>query len=297
MTDQIQVSQVAELSFARGKVGQRYQLENDEQKADFASNLAAHSVPLTKHNTADCGDERDTVRLADGTTDPATLRERIVPQLFGGLGLATTKALLAADSPIVRDARTFSQAYQTVSELLAELGQEDGGHEDCGASKSVEASVANAIESQLLVPSVQLLVPSYEASTGWLEKNSSSKDARLQSGFYGGWDPQNHYDYLAQKFPQNFSYLKGDEADHETHGHNGSGIFVISQENVGFAKNDFIEDTGRQAFAVTAAKMVEMAQLLDPTEEGRMRIILGYVDDTLHVGAGIVTKDMPVFAS
>ena len=296
-TKQLYVSQIAKMSFARGNVGQRHPLTDEGQKLEFANSLALCTQPITKANTADCGDERRTLRLADGTTDVTFLKQRVVSQLFGGLGLATTKALIAADSPLVKDARSFTQAYMTVSEMLFRLGQEDAAHEDCGASKSVEASVANAIELASLAPSVGLLLPTYNSDSGWLEKNTRTKQARLEDGFYGDWNPQNHQDYVSGKFPQNFSYLEGDEFDPETHGHNGSGVYIVQQPGKGLAKNEFIEATGKQSFAVTAPKMIELAELLDPTKEGRMRILLGFVDDTFHVGAGIVTKDMPVFSA
>jgi hypothetical protein len=109
MLDSVTINQVAQLGFASGKVGQRYPLVTDD--------LRANIVALTKPNTADCGDERLTVSMADGTNDPTLIRNRVAPQLFGGLGLATTKALVAANAVVIRDAKDMWGAYLTVSQL------------------------------------------------------------------------------------------------------------------------------------------------------------------------------------
>ena len=117
-------------------------MSDPEAEANFAVGLAEHTALITIPNTADCGDgERRTIRLANGVSDQTILRERVVSQLFGGLGLATTKALVAANAVIIRDAKSMWDAYEKTSTILAELRQEmhqeDGGHENCGASLSV----------------------------------------------------------------------------------------------------------------------------------------------------------------
>lgn len=289
MTNITPVVEATQLSFARGSAGQRYPLTTDQQKAEFARECDENTFNLTKFNTADCGDDRLTLALADGTTDPAALRNRIVSQLFGGEGLAATKALVAANAVAIRDAKNFTEAYMIVSNMLVDLDEEDGGHAACGASNAVEASVAKAIDFDLLLPTVGLLVPDRGDNGPLLQKNIASKRERLDAGFYGTWDAKNHEDYLASRFPQNFSFLKVDPADHEASGHDGSGLYVITQENVGYRK------TGR-AFGVTVPKMRELAYKLGGSDEERRRILLGFVDDTVHVGSGIVTKNFPVFA-
>lgn len=287
MTSTVQYA--ASLAFATGSVGQRYPLTTAEQRTEFGQECANHTLELTKVNTADCGDERITIRLEDGTKDRLALDARIVPQLFGGLGLATTKALVAANSPIVKDAPTVWEAYRTVSELLVSIGEEDGGHAGCGASGSVERSVAQAIELDAIVPVAALLVPDNGMNTDLLRQNDVAKRQRLESGFFGGWNAQEHEDYLKQRFPQNFSYYKVDPNDHETYGHDGSGLLILTNEKTGYQK------TGR-AFAVSLFKMQQLANLLSGSDEERQRILLGFVADTVDVGAGIVTVDFPVFA-
>jgi hypothetical protein len=129
-----------------------------------------------------------------------------------------------------------------------------------------------------------------------LDKNSLNKRARLDNGFYGSWQSGWHEDYLSTQFPDNFSYVAHDPDEPVAHGHHGSGLYVVTQPGDGFAKNGFIEDTGMEAFCVTLPKMRELAHMLGTTAEERMRIELGFYDDTLHVGAGIVVPEFPVFA-
>jgi hypothetical protein len=283
------VEEVASLSFGRGKVGLRYPLVGNTAVGEFKAELAHDTQELTKANTADCGDERLTVGLADGTTDREVLRSRIVPQLFGGIGLAAAKAAVEADAAFLKDARNFWDAYLKTSDLLVRLGYEDAGHFGCGASGSVESSVAGQIDPEPLSAAVGLLVPDDGGNAALLGKNTVTKRQRLNEGFYGVWNPQDHLDYLNEKFPQNLSTLLEDPQDHETHGHNASGLYVVTRPGHGFRKNG-------KAFAVSLPLMAELAGKLGGSNEERRRILLGFPDDTLHVGAGLVVPGFPVFA-
>jgi hypothetical protein len=127
--------------------------------------------------------------------------------------------------------------------------------------------------------------------------NAQTKHERLLDGFYSDWDPQKHLDYLVSNYPQNTSFLEVDP-EHHAGGHRGRGIYLLDRENVGFAKNAMIADTGEGgAYCVTVAKMRELAYKLGGSDEERAAILIGFLDDTLHVGAGIVVKDMAVFGS
>jgi hypothetical protein len=288
-TMQVAAQYAASLTFARGAVGQRYPLTTDEQKTEFAQECAEHTIALTKVNTADCGDERPIVALADGTVDPEALAQRVTRQLFGGIGLSLTKAMVEADAAAIKDAKNIWEAYLIVSGILQKLGYEDAGHYECGASASVESSVANQIDFGMVLGATGLLIPDQGRNASLLQLNTETKQRRLQAGFYSAWNPENHLDYLNTHFPQNLATLKTDSNDHETHGHNGSGLYVVTQDGVGYQR------TGR-AFSVTLPLMAELAHESGGSGEERERIKLGFVDDTLHVGAGIVTEGFPVFA-
>jgi hypothetical protein len=267
------------------------------EEAEFGQQLELHTAELTKRNTADCGDDRFTLRLADGTNDPGLLRARIVPQLFGGAGLSTTKALVSANSAIVKDAKNMWEAYIMTQRVLKLIKQQDGGHEACGASKAVESSVAEPIEVATLMPIIGSVASFGDATEGLVRANAQTKHERLLDGFYSDWDPQKHLDYLVSNYPQNTSFLEVDP-EHHAGGHRGRGIYLLDRENVGFAKNAMIADTGEGgAYCVTVAKMRELAYKLGGSDEERAAILIGFLDDTLHVGAGIVVKDMAVFGS
>jgi hypothetical protein len=291
---QSEVTKLTELSFARGKVGRDERLTDATAEAEFARELGVHTTELTKRNTADCGDDRQTIRLGDGTIDPVLLRARVTWQLFGGPGLAATKALLAADAALVKDTKTMWEAYELVSTTLAELGEEDGGHEACGASMSVESSVANPIELPTLLVATKAMITPNERTDKLIIANTNHKKDLLLDGRYSDWDPQKQVDYLLSRHPQNFSYLAVDES-HHAGGHHGAGVYAITRPNVGFAKNAMIEDTGQEAFCVTVPKMRQIAHLLGGSAEEREAIFLGFIDDTLHVGGGIVMEGTPVF--
>jgi len=291
-----EVLKIAELSFAYGKVGERNRLETSEAEQYFANKLAEHTVPLTKTNTAFCGDDRPRVKHGDGTADPMFLQNLVVPKLLGGIGIASTKACVAADSPIVRGATSFEEAYERVQRVLAGMGEEDAGHAGCGASMAVESSVANQIPRDSLIQSIALFVPDAPELTDLIDLNTHTKQRQLDNGLYAGWDVDWHVHQLQNRYPANLSFVAVDDSDLETKGHHGSGIYVVDEENMGFAKNAFTQDTGQEAFSVTQSKMVSLANRLGGSEEERVRLLLAFIDDTLHVSAGIVSKDMPVFA-
>ena len=284
----LDVAHAAHLDFARGKVGQRYPLRTDQERAAFAQECAEHTVPLTLTNTADCGDERVTIALGDGTTDEAILAARVAPQLFGGLYLATTKALVQANAAVIKDAKSIWGAFMIIEGVLTRLGYQDAAHENCGAEAMVESSVANEVSLEGVMGTAGLIAGNDPSNRYLLTSNAARKRQLLNNGFYGDWSSAKRKEHILAEAPSNYSYLKEDPNDKETFGHNGSGLYAITQRGMGYRK------TGR-AFAITQPTMVEMSHLLGETDEERRRILLGFADDTAHVGAGLVAKDFPVF--
>lgn len=299
---EFEVGQVATAGFAHGKIGAENPLKSS-QYSEYGLQLGQHAERITLRNTADCGDGRKTIALADGTTDPMILRNRVVAQVLGGPVLALTKSLTAANSVLIRDCKTFKDAYEKVYDVYTSLKDQDGnlykdgGHEECGASITVEKSVASPILPELLVPSIGLFVPGVDRYRPLIDSLTQTKHQRLESGFYGSWESSWHEDFLRTRTPETFSTLDIDH-NHDLGGHYEEALFVVTDEDYGFAKNKFIEDTGgRQSFAVTPSFVARLASLLGTNDEERATIYLAFADDTLHVGGGLMSKDTSVFAT
>lgn len=286
------VQPVGKLEFGAGSIGKGELPANELD--DICEELGEHTEEVTHPKTAGCGDGRETVSLADGTQGQA-LERRIEPQLFGGVGLAATKAAVAAGLPLVRGAKNIWEAYLIVSKHLQANGYEDGGHKSCGASATVKSSVEFDVPTEQLVPDVQLLAPGDNVASD-LATITANKHALLASGFYDGWDPAAHEAHLTQTFPQNFAVLSAPH-DHAQHGHEEVVVYAIDTPGLGFAKNAFVGATGKQAFGLTPWFGREIAPVMAETEEQQRLFLVALADDMLHVGGGLATKDMPVVAT
>lgn len=293
-----QVKRIAYLPFGVGLIGGAGSWATDEE--EYAAQLSRAVRPLSCANTADCVDERPTVELGDGTRDVSQLEGRIVPQLPGGLGLAVTKAAVAADLAAIRDTANFKQAYEAMSNLLDRLGYEDGGHADCGASKGVEASVATEIDKASMLAVLPAVCADRSDMTALLDTNLRTKRRRLHDGYYGAWDNRWHEGYLAARYPRNFSILAVDHNDKLTHGHHAQAVLLVKRPGMGFAKNSFVRTTGRQAFADTLAFADDLtagiAARLGGSLEERTRFRLELGADPLGVLNILVAEGMPVYA-
>jgi hypothetical protein len=287
------------LPCGQGAIGKEGALETSEEFSTFAEALADNTCRLTKINTVDCVDERRTIALGDGTVDPDILANRVVAQLPGGLVLPVTKAAVAADLVVVRDAKDFTAAYLTMYELLTGLGYEDGGHKGCGASKLVEKSTEEEVEIGSLLGSLPVVMDTNDETPRVVSMNRETKRRRLSDGYYGTWSPAWHEAFLADKVPQNFSILADDPDDPVTHGHHSRGIYAVSEDGYGFAKNKFIDATGLEAFSYTVSAANTITRDIikaiggSDLERARLRTELGV--DAPQVLNQLVVKGHPVF--
>jgi hypothetical protein len=267
-------------------------IKSDLQTADqlqaFGGKLREHTTELTHPQTADCMDERTTVRLGDGTTDPEILKHRITNQLPGGLVLAATKAAVAADVAMLRDAKSFQDAYLLMYDFLTKLGEEDGGHAHCGASKFVEASVEQPVAREIAIPTLGAIMLIDDSRKAAFDKNAETKLRHLDNGLYNGWSPAWHEEFLQQHAPQNFSHL--------TEVHNADGVYLLTQEGAGFAKNAFTEDTSQECFGVTVPKMIELSAKIGGNAEEQTRLLVAFGTDLLDVSDKLIAEGLPAFA-
>jgi len=268
-------------------------LETETDRKIFSNGLAENTKQLTHIHTMDCMDDRPTIALADGTSDPDRLKARIAPQWAGGLVLASTKALVAANAVMVRGAKNFREAYQIVEGVFADLGFEDGGHEKCGASLLVEESVAKPVDLEIAIPTTEAIIGVNESRSASFDRVSTNKARKLEEGFYSDWTASWHEDFLSQKYPQNFSTLR--TAKDAVKGHYADGFYVVGKDH-GFAKNAFYDATGKMSFAVTPAVVLEFADRLGGTKQERSDIAVAFVTDLLDVSDKLVAPGLPGFA-
>jgi hypothetical protein len=291
---------VTGLPFGNGRIGEYQKFKTREEQISFAQGLQAYTLQLTMRNTADCVDERRTIALGDGTTDPRLLAARVVPQLPGGLVLPVTKAAVAANLAVIRDVKDFTGAYLVMYDLLEQLGFIDGGHQKCGASALVEQSVAHELSDDVLLATLPVLTTVDTQTSMLIGLNQQTKRHLLESGYFGNWRSLWHEAFLGDKVPQNFSILAEDPNDPVTHGHHAAGVYVIKSADRGFAKNQFIDMTGREAFATTVSAAATLTNRIisriGGSQEERARLRLEFAIDTPQVLNELVVKGIPVFA-
>ncbi|HUA12884.1 MAG TPA: hypothetical protein VL989_00015 [Candidatus Sulfotelmatobacter sp.] len=283
-------SQLTLLPFGEGKIGR------DKRASDelVASQLPNYLRPINMPKTADCVDGRSIVSMADGTNDPDVLNARIAHQLPGGLVLAVSKAAVASDLVVVRDAKSMRGAYETMHKLLADLGYQDGGHADCGASKHVENSVAKALDEEVVGATLSTLDAMPVGFSEVYGLNARTKQERLMNGFYTNWSQGWHEDFLSQRVPGNFAFLK--EEDGELHGHYEQGVTLPN--GPGFAKNAFNEEVGGSLFCMTLGTLqtlvVDLSRKVALSQRERQRFELEMQQDAFSV-LNLLATNIPVF--
>jgi hypothetical protein len=290
----LHIAQAGSLSFGVGRVGADRHLESDD-KQRYAAELADCTLPAPTETPlwADCMDERPTVRLHDGTNDFAVLAARWAFQLPGGTVLAATKAAVAADAAYLRAATTMQEAYEVTYRLLIQLGFADAGHAGCGASKLVRQSAANRLPDVMIIDTLAALGADAEQVRSQIERLDRNVQLRLQAGFYDGWSSEWHVGFLQSHDPQRFAYLQ--EADDAVRGHYASGLYIVPKGSV-FAKDQFVRQSGRQAFALTFDFADQIANVLGGSDAEKALIALAFRDDALNVANQIVAVGLEVFA-
>lgn len=290
----VQVAEVTQLPFGVGNVGADRHLDGADKEAYVgALGRHQHEAPSNLWLPFDCMDERPTISLADGTTDPEALVRRKAFQLAGGTVLAFTKAGVAANAAFLRDAKSMEEAYQTTYDLLSKLGVPDAAHAGCGASTHMQNSVMKPIGSERLLTAFEGLGAKRDEIAPALDRLAANKQRRVSEGFYDTWTPAWHAQFVTERNPENFSNLQIEEDD--VHGHYASGVLLVQGDRY-FAKNAFVAETGRMAFALTFDPADRVAHMLGATDEERALISLAIRDDSLNVTNHIVAEGLEVFA-
>lgn len=289
-TRQKDVGLLARLAVGKAKLAEGHRLLSGEELARYGGQLAAHTHQIAPKfaKQADCMDKRRIIGTASGVTDPAELRRRLTPQVAGGLGLAITQGAVAANAAIIKEAKSLQQAYQWVHKELVALGFRDGGHADCKASHYAQDPIANHVPIDLVHTTLTTMTGG-PISMRLLEANNMARARRLEEGFFGGWNPGDHEAFLADVEPDNFLIL--DTADRV----DASGLYLVA-DGYGFAKNEFIEETGERAYAMTPSIIFEAAHKLGGTDEERSRIAVGSLVNAIDIAQYVFEQGQPIFA-
>jgi len=260
------------------------------QKITLADEIDNNLGKIIDDSVADCIDDRLIIGFAAGSNDPYRLQHRVVYQQPGGTVLHFTKAAVAANLSVIADARDFKQAYQRMFALLTNLGWQDSGHVDCGASKNVERSVAEPLSSDELIVMIDRLIGNAENQAerrDLISQNEAHKYQLLNKGFYGSWTAVDHEKHLREKVPQNFATLAGE--------HNPYGVLVIQEPGYGLVKNQYIKTTGRPVFTATTAQWDKVIKQLCPLVIEQERMYAALADDLFSVIKILCAPGMPFF--
>lgn len=270
------------LSFGIGKIGKDHETEDK-----LIELVEKYRRKITRTNTAVCIDGRPDIRLADGTDSKATLRNRVLPQLPGGLFLATTKAAVAADIIATRDAKDFKQALNMVEVILTKAGYENGGHAGCGAINVVNQSALASLRAEEVFDALTALgfAVDSQKELSAIKLIVSNKKKKARAGFYD-YNPDDYTNHIKETWPENFAYLDEGDADHPTKNHEETCLFILKSD--GFSKNAFFEDTGLMTFAISLEIVGEVAKLLSPIAEERHRLIIAFLEDALSVANQLI---------
>jgi hypothetical protein len=240
-------------------------------------------------------EDRVVIGLGDGTTERETIDSIVIQQLPGGLFLATTKVLIAVNHPIIRGSKDFSDAFNKTGNVLGEMEAapgikyEDSAHDFCGAEGSVQGSVENEIEDEYLLSSVGLFVPRNDYTDSIVHGIRQNKRNALQEGLYSGFNSDDRKAFIMDKWPRNYQHIAVRNEDQDTHGHDASAVYFVTQPGKGFIKNG-------KAFCITTPTWDTLANQLGGSDEERLAIKLAFIDDACHVSAGLAKPNMPAFA-
>jgi hypothetical protein len=270
------------------KIGPGY-VPVDEQETHDVSRAAAEATrPVTVANAAYCIDGRPYARVGD-IEDPQQLEAIVAAQLAGGTYVAATKAAVAANVAVVRDAKSFTEAFDIIAGILGRANIDDSFHEGCGADKNVtsDKQVDAATAHDIFTAAGWIEKPT-EANgnkdeRALVEQLHANRKARIDAGFYKDWSMEAHQELVRKRFPQHYAVL---ETSHDpTHNHHEGGTYEMDEEGVGFAKNEFARRTGgKQLFGYTRAYAHKLADLVGGSDEERRLMRLGFDYDLLDVG-------------
>jgi hypothetical protein len=262
-------------------IGPGYEPKTPGDIHKIAAQAGEATRPLTVTKAAYCIDERAIIQLGK-IDDPQELERIVAPHLPGGTFLAAAKAAVIANIAAVHSANDFIEAYNIVSDKLKGMDYEDAAHAGCGASKMAEQSTREPIAHEAAFGLSQHIGVAQDGEQGIFQALYTNMRS-IPEGFFSSWSAAQHEQRVQRTYPQHFAILRTE--DDATHGHHGSGLYLLAESGMGFAKNAFIKNSdGLQLFAYTHAFARELAQKLGGSAEERRAVELAMVYDLLNVG-------------
>lgn len=280
------------LPFGQGNLGQDHELDSYE----LGRNVESYLIPTSQINTAYCGDGRSYLRVG-GIDDQDSLDKLVVPTLFGGLGLALTRGLIAADTDYAKKSKDVVDLYFKVLNFLDIHGYSDAGHRGCAASANLENLFVNSLHPDELLTILNKITLLTNKSNLALQKNYDTKRLRVEAGYLSNWNSKLHEEVLASRYPDNFSELKTEESP--CAGHYEEAIVFINLPDVGLSKNKFNRNTNSMVFtqSIDFAKVLSlnMATKLGLTNEQAQRLQIELVSDGLQVMNLLCKKNLSAY--
>ncbi|HSX32736.1 MAG TPA: hypothetical protein VLF91_00140 [Candidatus Saccharimonadales bacterium] len=274
--------QVGHFPHGKGHLGHSDHLHAAHEREAHRRHVARAIGPVVVEDRAHCGDARR-YRRVDLLTNPRILARYASPQLFGGTGIAATNAALGADLELVRGAQTYTDAHTIVSEVLAEKGIFDAGHDICAAVRLQPRVTKDRLAYQAIGRSLQSLEMT-EAGDMGRQKAVAGRLRRLPTSFYDGWDAATHKNLVVAS---GGSYANVAATDHPVHhGHTPGSLAIITEEGVGLRKNQLHaeSDGAHQALAVTPWFMDKIADALDEGGGTRGQLIAAHWAHVMNLG-------------
>lgn len=273
------------LPFGQGNVGEKL---SENELIEFKASVENNILPITDTTTAQCIDGRATESRSDNSSR-LDIDNEVLSQGPGGLSLHLANALVASDAIVLRDAGSFSEAYQTTRELIEYLGYKPSKHEGCLAAAKVEDTYKNALNSDQIYSILSSVIDLDENDKIILDELYSRQKDLLREDFFDSWNPEEIKKYVKENHPHNHSVLVSDQSPN--HGHYENALLIIKEPGYGFAKNKFINETNKQAFAYTPAIFEEIVDKIAVNSDEARRIKLALWVNLINVANVIIKPD------
>lgn len=298
------------------------EIQNDAEIQEWAEAIKESLVPVSRENTAACGDGRPIVATAEQLAREASSNTEVehehsaetLYQLFGGIGSAFSHAAVLANwSGFKERPNTFSIAKRNAVNYLEGVGEEDSAHTstekfnspettDCGFEMGFAGALTSTLDGDLAP-----VMDTWAALNG-LEKpddfNQEDKelikeildeatDRVTDPAFYASYDAVANRDEMKKKYNgRNLSVLKAEHDD--THGHHEGMLVVVKPRGLTVDQKRMAE-LGKQVFVYHQGKAEAVAHRSGGSAREQRKLKLAFDFSSIVIAHGkLFAKNMPV---